>query len=117
MSTRNEKAMFPIKIGPAVYSVKKVESLHTDGQAFGICSGLDKEISVRAGMQKEQELQTLLHEVLHGIINEYCIRAAAHMESDDEEVIVDLVAIGLTNALVTSPRFVKYINEMVKQPK
>lgn len=114
MSTRNEKVLFPIKVGPVVYTVRKVESLKVEGQAFGVCDNLDKEIHVRAGMQKEQELQVLLHELLHGVVNEYAIRNAAKIEPDEEEVIVDLIALGLTQALCSSPQLRKYINEMTK---
>jgi len=117
MSTRKEKTMFSMKMGPAHYSVKKVESLHLDGQAFGLCNNIDKEIHVRDGMQPEQELQTMLHEALHGIINEYAIRNAVDFSAEEEEVIVDLLALGLTQTLVTSPPFLKYINTQVKLSK
>lgn len=117
MTTRAEKVLFDVKLGPCVYTVKKVHSLHSgDSSAlFGICMGLDKEIQVRDGMQPQQELQTMLHELLHGIINEYCIRNAAGLESDEEEVIVDLLALGLAEALASSPKLRRYIEQQVKQ--
>lgn len=109
MSTKKEKVMYQIKVGPARYTVKKVEGLHFDGNVFGLCSSLDKEILIRSGMQPEQEMQTVLHEVLHAVINEYCIRNAASMDAEEEEVIVDLIGLGVTQALCSSPEFRKYL--------
>ncbi len=114
VSNRKEKVMFQVAVGPAIYTAIKVDGLKTDGQVFGLCDNLDKEISVRAGMQPVQELQTTLHELLHAVINEYAIRNAAKLEPDDEEVIVDLVALGLTQAFVSSPQLMKYIQDRIK---
>lgn len=118
MSTRNSKDMFTIKVGPAIYTVRKahVPDSNQNGQ-FGSCDNIAKEIDIRVGMQPEQELQTLMHELLHAVINEYALRQAVGMEPDEEEVIVDLMALGLTQAFSASPQLLKYIGTQLKQAK
>lgn len=112
MTTKREQTAFSIEVGPAVYTVKKVGDLHGDqGQYYGECQYLNKEILLREGMQKKQEAQTLLHELLHAIMAEYCIRRAIDMDNEEEEVIVDLVALGLTQSLASSPQLMKYLSK------
>lgn len=82
-----------IRIGSVDYTVEKTdEYLKLDqDQCAGIIDFEKQSIKIANNVQHEQrQEQTFLHELIHGIVHEY------HVDfEDDEEKIVDTIALGL----------------------
>lgn len=90
-----------IRIGGVEYPVVYVENLNNGtNMAYGHISFDDCqiELSDNIGIAHERRCQTLLHEILHGII----YHASANIEN--EEVVVECLAKGLYQVLQDNGR-------------
>ena len=81
-----------VRIGGVDYQICRKEYLHADGKVlYGQIDYDDCEIrlSETEGLAFDHQCITLMHEILHGIIENYQI------ELDDEEKVVEALARGL----------------------
>ena len=70
---------------------------------YGVFNSLEKTIKVDFEA-KDQALDTLLHEILHGVYWQYNIKP-----EDDEERTVTTMATGLTQIFKDNPEFIDWI--------
>jgi hypothetical protein len=93
-----------IKIGGIPYKIKTVKGeldVCHDGSGqklWGQISYLQHSIRVLK-TSPERELRLVLHEVLHGIINEYNIRELMNDEGEHKESPIDQLALGIAEVL------------------
>ena len=87
-----------VKIGIYNYDVKETDDIIIVDNR--VCSGsitYDKlEIKLTKDRPIQKKYQTLLHEIVHGIIREYDLDLKKH----DEETVVDTLAIGIYQVLM-----------------
>lgn len=77
--------MDKVKIGGITYSIEKVEDYTGTEGRWGSISFKKAEIGLDDRLNIDVYNQTLIHEILHGIIKESCI----DLEDEEEEMIVD----------------------------
>lgn len=68
-----------------------------------------KLIIVSPDSEGTDEVDTLIHEILHGICNHY------NIQTDNEEHIVTALADGLTNVFKTNPDLLRYLKEKLSE--
>lgn len=95
-----------IKIGGIHYDVKYVERLQDDDRSplNGQISYVDARIDVDANMVAQKTMQTILHEILHGIL------AAANHNTTEE--VIDSTAYGLLQVLRDNPQLIDAVKEL-----
>lgn len=85
-----------IKIGGTKYAVKPVHKLVGDvGLLHGLIDYIDCTISLNEDQDWQVSCETVIHEILHGIIYHYNV----HIDNDKEEEVVDAMAKGLYQVL------------------
>lgn len=103
-----------IKIGGLVYQIKRVKDLKNDkGESlWGQFSPPDGAIYLDSKLpDNRQAVDTLVHEILHGIFAAYKL----HASTRDEERIVSCVARGLLEVFSNNPKLVSFIQEEVRK--
>ena len=96
--------MTKIRIAGIPFKIKKVETelevCHTgSGQKlWGQISYSEHSIRILKA-SPERELRSIIHEVLHGIINEYRVRELMDDKGDHLEFPIDQLAIGLAEVM------------------
>lgn len=80
---------------------KKTEDIDSRGDAWGKINCWDHTIKIYN--PQDDSLQsvwrTIFHEILHGIIGEYCITEILKLPEDDHERVVECLAAGLFDTL------------------
>ena len=80
-----------VKIGALIFPVVRDELMLRKSNLSGHISTIEQKIWV-ARREKDQEMQILLHEIFHGIFNEFGIRKP----DEDYEEMVEALATGFT---------------------
>lgn len=70
------------------------------------------EIHINRGMGAREQLNTVIHEVLHAICYAYGLKKEFE-EDEDEEMVVNALANGITEALVRNKGLVELIRQSV----
>lgn len=100
-----------VKIGPHRYDIHEVDGKWTEGEdAHGKCNTSTHEIWINNSYKPSHTLDTVIHEHLHAIWNQYDLN-----DKDEEEAIVHRLATGIVQTLVDNPELLKYINKMIKE--
>jgi hypothetical protein len=96
-----------LKINFRTYDVSKIDNLKNDRgeRLWGLHKPVDSKILLDLGLRPDQEASTLMHEVLHALIDMYDLKL------EDEERICECLANGLTCLFQDNPKLVKYIQE------
>ena len=92
-----------LKIGGTTFKVKYIPDLQSpedNSQLNGRITWLDCMIRIREGLSKQKTNQVLVHEAMHGILNDYYIE-------DENEGIVVKMANGLYAFIVDNADFIK----------
>jgi hypothetical protein len=76
--------------------------------ASGLCQPWKCAIRVATGQHPQQERDTVLHEVMHGIFSETAL-TMDFKEDEDEEKIVRRLTTGLLQVLRENPELTKFI--------
>lgn len=97
-----------IRIIGKTYSINWVDKPILRADECGACDFERQTITVQNGYHAEQERDTLLHEVLHGIEHE--------MGLELDEATVRLMATGLFAVLKDNPWFMDYLKGQDDQP-
>lgn len=97
-----------IRIWSHDFSLNKRENV-LDGDAIGAINCTRQEILLRNNLKPAQEVETLIHELLHAVT--YYTNIIS--EREVEEKIVDTYAAGLTLILKDNPKLVNYIGEIL----
>lgn len=95
-----------IKIGGGIYKVSIVDDLRNkDGiRVDGILHADSHDISIASDISFRKQQETIVHEILHGIISYFNI--------EDNESVTTRVAYGIHAFIVDNPDFIKgLINE------
>lgn len=83
------------------YSVELVPKTKLETADLGECKYPEQQITIQSGQAKEQEQDTLLHEVIHAVDEA--------MDTDLSETQVRRMATGLLAVFHDNPDFVKYL--------
>lgn len=98
-----------IKIG---YQDIKVIEVDLIDDAQGVYLAAKPEIRVKEGMEGRELLNTVLHEILHGIV--YCYGLKTEFKDNDhEERIVNALGNALTEVLTRNPDLVSFVGKSV----
>ena len=82
-----------------------------DKEAYGQITYSRKMIEIADGQTPQEYLDTVIHEVVHGIIEEYGVE----MDRRKEEKFVTQFSNSLTDVLKKNPNFVAWLNEQSKK--
>lgn len=82
--------------------------------AMGMCDHETLEILIQENLPPEEELETIIHEILHGIF--YRMRVPIK-DSNIEEEIVDRLGAGLAQVFVENPDLLNYIQTFIPREK
>lgn len=114
MARRSNKSDLPfekIKIGYIEAKVNGVEGRDADKrEIFGEFFSKQHEIDYDVSMVGAEKVNTILHEILHGITHVFGIRFNGH---DQEEEIVNAMAGGLTTLFRDNPKFVDWMRDVL----
>lgn len=79
-----------LHINEETYTIKFVSRIPVKGRGVvGLCDPGSRTIYIKKGMTKSQTFRTLIHEVLHGIENEYSIPISHKVVHQLEKAIGD----------------------------
>lgn len=87
-----------VKINHINYDVKVTDKpiIINNSSNYAGCIDFEKsEIKINSSLSKYKKIETLWHEILHGIVDLYNM----NFKEDDEERIVDLIAKGVLSVL------------------
>ena len=96
-----------IKIGYADYDVVDTKKKNLDGEF----AHRDKELRISPKLKKEEKINTLIHEVLHGIWYQWGLNESVSGKNS-EEIAVNALANGLTQVIRDNPMFLDTILEL-----
>lgn len=92
-----------IKIGPIVFKVLELEEVWVDGESlWGHITFAESEIRVKKSLRDDPKQATLLHEVIHGILE-----STGHREAAKNEGVVGALSHGLLQVLRDNPEFIR----------
>jgi hypothetical protein len=100
------KKLDSLKIGAIRYKVAYVPSLQDDGRPLdGQINHDSAEIHIEANMNQQVKVQTLLHEIIHGI------EVQAGRRRELKEPMVDALAFGIYQVMRDNPELVRMIRK------
>tara|TARA_R110002074_G_scaffold287858_1_gene459605 strand:+ start:742 stop:1068 length:327 start_codon:yes stop_codon:yes gene_type:complete len=103
-----------IKIGYQVYPIETWQPTQaTSNEASGEFFSKEKKIGVDGREAGAAKVNTLVHEILHGIMYQYGLE----LEEKQEEHIVTVLSNGLTQVFVDNGQFVDWIKKHTKNDK
>ena len=89
-----------IKIGCLTYVVKEIDEQLADARdIYGNINHNEQVISLRKNLSKERRKEVLLHEVMHGICNQWL-----DLKTEEEEKFVEAVSYGLACVFRDNPK-------------
>lgn len=91
-----------VKIGPITYTITHEETLGDSGFA-GQIRYFRSTIAINGDLRPQFALQTLWHEIIHGIMTN-----AGIPHDDQTEPLVNAIAYGVLQVIVDNPALVKY---------
>ncbi len=80
--------------------------------AQGCYQAEQSKIRIKEGMEPKEKLNTLLHEIFHGIVYSYGLKKD-FKDDEEEEKIVNALGNGLTEVLVRNKELVEFIRQSV----
>lgn len=83
-----------------------------DAATMGMCEPFKNTITILDVQPPAEELDTVLHEVLHAISHVMSIPFAA---PEQEEQVVRMMGTGVTGVLLENPELVSYIVDTIKK--
>lgn len=83
-----------------------------DASTMGMCEPFKNTITILDVQPPAEELDTVLHEVLHAISHVMSIPFAA---PEQEEQVVRMMGTGITGVLLENPDLVEYINDICQK--
>ena len=99
-----------LKIGYESYDIDWWTATNaTSNEASGEFFANDKKSGIDARESGAQLVNTLLHEALHGVVYHQGLK----LNDEQEELIVNSMANGLTSILVDNPLFITWIKEQL----
>lgn len=90
--------------------IKIVQEDLVDAQ--GCYQAEQSKIRIKEGMEGREQLNTVLHEILHAIVYAYGLKKEFKTD-EDEEKIVNALGNGLTEVLVRNKELVEFIGKSV----
>lgn len=98
-----------IKIADRIYSIENWDArLATASNRYGECDKNNRIIRVDTQYGQYQAASTLLHEVMHGIWQEYSIE-----DGDNEERTIGFLQTALMQVFQDNPAFLAFINKAI----
>jgi len=85
-----------IKIGGLWYEVKTSDYMKSGPNCYGEIDSLDLTINIRNNIHEEMQKQALLHEIIHGILDN-----AGYDEQDEK--LVQAISYGLIQVITDNP--------------
>jgi hypothetical protein len=98
-----------IKLGYQDITIIQVDSIDNTQGSY---TNDTHEIKIKSGMVGREQLNTLLHELLHACVYAYGIKSEFG-DDDKEEKVVNALGNGLTEVLVRNKELVAFIKESV----
>ncbi|WP_051931592.1 ImmA/IrrE family metallo-endopeptidase [Clostridium sp. KNHs214] len=100
-----------IKIGTFNYDVSETNQplLLNHAECAGIIDYENLTIQIKNESNTQRKKQTLLHELFHGIINEYNI----DISNVDEEYLVETLGTAMYQIIKDNDKLIKYVREEV----
>ena len=103
-----------VKIGYHNYTIKNLDSIVSKcNEINGQFLASDRIIALSSTEDNISHTNTLIHEILHGIVYQWGI----DLDDKDEEKICNTIANGLTTVLVDNPWLLPYIQKNLKGEK
>lgn len=105
-----------IRIFGKPFEVKFLED-NFESNTVGLCRSMDNSISILKGMNPAEELDTVLHELLHAIGHVMFVPFSSH---ESEETIVHMMGTGLAGVFLDNPDLLAYIaatSKKIKAPR
>ena len=81
----------------------------TETFMFGLTSWWDATIRINSRLPKNSQVETLIHEILHVMLDE--VKGSCKMKRADEEILVQALRFLLHGLFLDNPKFVEYISE------
>ena len=98
-----------IKLGYQDITVTEVDSIDNTQGSYDNDS---HEIKIKSGIGNREQLNTLLHEILHAIVYGYGLKCE-FKDDEHEEKVVNALGNGLTEVLVRNKELVAFIGKSV----
>lgn len=98
-----------IKIGYKTYRGPVMKDVFALAPALGTCNNVSGEIIMSTGLNPEEQTNTMIHEMLHGIFHVYNIDSKA-----EEEYLVTCIANGLTGVMRDNPKLFPMLQRQLK---
>ena len=97
-----------LKIGGIIYAVGIVKRLEDEGQALWGCTDYPKtKIKISKGINKQKQIQTLIHEIVHAAMHE-----AGLDEQCNDEKIVNPLGLVLYQVLNDNPELLEQFTDV-----
>jgi len=106
----HKEYILPTVIKLGYQDIKITEEDLVDAQ--GCYQAEQSKIRIKEDMDKREQMNTLLHELLHAIVYVYGLKKDFKTD-EEEEKIVNLLANGLTEVLVRNKDLVMFIEKSV----
>jgi hypothetical protein len=100
-----------IKIFGKPFRVEFLED-EFESHTLGLCRSIDNSITILADMSPAEELDTVLHELLHAICH---VMNVPFQNQDAEETVVHMMGTGLAGVFLDNPSLLAYIAETTKK--
>jgi ABC-type Co2+ transport system permease subunit len=100
-----------IKIFGKPFEVKFLED-DFESNTLGLCRSVGNSITILEGMTPAEELDTVLHELLHAISH---VMSVPFPNQEAEEVVVHMIGTGLAGVFLDNPSLLAYIAQTIKK--
>ena len=100
-----------IKIFGKPFEVKFLED-DFESHTLGLCRPVGNSITILEGMTPAEELDTVLHELLHAISH---VMSVPFPNQEAEEVVVHMIGTGLAGVFLDNPSLLAYIAQTIKK--
>ena len=103
-----------VKIGYQNYTIKNLDSIVSKcNEINGQFLASDRIIALSSTEDNISHTNTLIHEILHGIVYQWGI----DLDDKEEEKICNTIANGLTTVFVDNPSLLSYLQKNLKGEK
>lgn len=94
------------------YQEITVEEVSAIDDTQGSYNNESHEIKIKSGMSKREQLNTLLHELLHACTYTYGIKCE-FSDDDKEEKVINALGNAFTELFIRNPDLIKFIGKSV----
>jgi len=103
-----------IYLGHRKLKVKEISSKIADKDGvYGDFDSAKDIIRIDKTLKSPKKLNTLIHEIVHAILDHF----NAELKLKDEEKVCEVLGSGLTDLLFQNPKLIKYINDVYNTNK